>query len=40
MIFQKILISTKIKNQPIRMISERSCDTKDWSDDAENSALP
>ncbi len=22
-----------------RMISERSCDTKDWSNDAENSAL-
>ncbi len=21
------------------MISERSCDTKDWSNDAENSAL-
>jgi len=36
-----ILIFLFIKeNQPIRMISERSCDTKDWSDDAENSALP
>ncbi len=23
----------------IRMISEGSCDTKDWSNDAENSAL-
>ncbi len=23
----------------IRMISEGSCDTEDWSDDAENSAL-
>jgi len=22
------------------MISEGSCDTEDWSDDAENSALP
>ncbi len=22
------------------MISEKSCDTKDWSYDAENSALP
>jgi len=22
------------------MISERSCDTDDWSKDAENSALP
>ncbi len=27
-------------NQDIRMISERSCDTEDWSNDAENSALP
>ncbi len=26
-------------NQYIRMISEGSCDTEDWSDDAENSAL-
>ncbi len=26
-------------NQYIRMISERSCDTTDWSNDAENSAL-
>jgi len=23
----------------IRLISEESCDTKDWSNDAENSAL-
>jgi len=22
------------------MISEKQCDTKDWSNDAENSALP
>ncbi len=27
-------------NQHIRMISEGSCDTEDWSNDAENSALP
>ncbi len=27
-------------NQYIRMISEGSCDTEDWSNDAENSALP
>ncbi len=27
-------------NQHIKMISERSCDTKDRSHDAENSALP
>ncbi len=27
-------------NQHIRMISEESCDTDDWSNDAENSALP
>ncbi len=26
-------------NQYIRMISEESCDTEDWSNDAENSAL-
>jgi len=28
------------ENQHIRMISEGSCDTEDWSNDAENSALP
>ena len=27
------------KNAHIRMISEGSCDTEDWSNDAENSAL-
>ncbi len=26
-------------NQHIRMISEESCDTEDWSNDAENSEL-
>ncbi len=26
-------------NQHIRMISEWSCDSEDWSNDAENSAL-
>ncbi len=26
-------------NQHIRMISEGSCDTEDWSNDAEKSAL-
>ncbi len=26
-------------NQHIRMISEGSCDTEDWSNDAENSVL-
>ncbi len=26
-------------NQPIRMLSEGSCDTEDWSNNAENSAL-
>ncbi len=26
--------------QQIRMISEGSCDTEDWSNDAENSTLP
>ncbi len=28
------------QNQHIRMISEGSRDTEDWSNDAENSALP
>ncbi len=27
-------------NHPIRMISEGSCDSEDWSNGAENSALP
>jgi len=27
-------------NYLIRMISEGSCETDDWSNDAENSALP
>ncbi len=27
------------QNQHIRMISEGSCDTEDWSNDAENSTL-
>ncbi len=26
-------------NQPIKIISEGSCDIEDWSNDAENSAL-
>ncbi len=28
-----------VANQHIRMISKGSCDTEDWSNDAENSAL-
>ncbi len=32
------LFLTLIKNQHIRTISEGSCDTEDWSNDAENSA--
>ncbi len=31
--------ATLIINQHFRMISEGSCDTEDWSNDAENSAL-
>jgi len=27
-------------NKQIRIISEGSCDTEDWSNDTENSALP
>jgi len=46
-VHQNILISieasTKIRiiiyNQNIQMISEGSCDTEDWSNNAENSAL-
>ncbi len=34
------IINNWASNQPIRMISEGSCDTEDWSTDAENSALP
>jgi len=43
----KILCSTTVwrrvswaENQHIRIISEGSCDTEDWSNDAYNSALP
>ncbi len=32
-------VTTLIINPHIRMISEGSCDTEDWSNDAENSAL-
>ncbi len=51
MVLTKILSSTTVfnndnnkmffkqKNQHIRMISEGSCDTEDWSNDAENTAL-
>jgi len=28
-----------LSNQHIRMVSEGSCDTEDWNNDAENSAL-
>ncbi len=31
--------SLQAANQHITMISEGSCDTEDWSNDAENSAL-
>ncbi len=38
--FQKILSSTTlILNHNIRMISKGSCDTEDWSNDAEISSL-
>ncbi len=33
------LFLTLIINQNVRMISEGSCDTEDWSNDAENSAV-
>ncbi len=31
---------SRAANQHNRMISEESCDTEDWSNDADNSALP
>ncbi len=34
-----IIIVSWPSNQRIRMISEGSCDTEDWSNDAENPAL-
>ncbi len=40
--FSKLIIIRNVSwaaNQHIRMISEGSCDTEDWSNDAENSAL-
>ncbi len=43
---QKLFLTLKIirnvswaANQHIRMISEGSCDTEDWNNDAENPAL-
>ncbi len=41
-LFSTLIIITNVSiaaNQHIRMISEGSCDTEDWSNDAENSAL-
>ncbi len=32
-------LDTGAVNQHIKMISEMSCDTEDWSNDAENSAM-
>ncbi len=32
-------MQSKPTKEHIRMISERSCDTEDWSNDTENSAL-
>jgi len=37
--FSTWLIIINVSNHHIRMISEGSCDTEDWSNDAENSAL-
>ncbi len=37
--FLLLLLLFWVENQHIKMISEGSCDTEDWSD-AENSALP
>ncbi len=38
-LFSTLIIIRNAANQHIRMISEGSCDTEDWSNDAENSAL-
>ncbi len=39
-LFSKLIINVSwAENHFIRMISEGSCDTEDWSNDAENSAL-
>ncbi len=41
-LFSTLILMSNIPwaaNQHIRMISEGSCDTEDWSNDAENSAL-
>ncbi len=41
-LFSSLIIIRNVSwspNQHIRMISEASCDTEDWSNDAENSAL-
>ncbi len=38
-VFSSTTVLTLIINQHIRMISEGSHDTEDWSNDAENSAL-
>ncbi len=40
-LFSKLIIrnTSWTANHHIRMISEESCDTEDWSNDAENSAL-
>ncbi len=42
-LFSTLIIIENVSNganQNIRVISEGSCDTEDWSNDAENSALP
>ncbi len=39
MVFTKIWNVSWTLNQHLRKISEGSCDTEDWSNDAENSAL-
>jgi len=36
---QNISVSNKCCSFKLSMISEGSCDTEDWSNDAENSAL-
>ncbi len=39
-LFSTLIIIRNVSNQHIRIISDGSCDTDYWSNDAENSALP
>ncbi len=40
LLFSALIIIINVSNQHIIIISEGSCDTEDWSNAAENTALP